>query len=73
MQLEAGLVAALHGNPRQRSHTSQLLRGAALPVVGVVSSSGGGSGRQGMVIVLDRTTLGQALAALRSLVDALHH
>ena len=72
MQLEAGLVAALHGNPRRRSHTSQLLRGAALPVVGVVSSSGG-SGRQGMVIVLDRTTLGQALAALRSLVAALHH
>ena len=70
MQLEAGLVAALHGNPRRRSHTSQLLRGAALPVVGVVS---GGSGRQGMVVVLDRTTLGQALAALRSLVAALHH
>ena len=46
MQLEAGLVAALHGNPRRRSHTSQLLRGAALPVVGVVSSSGGSSGRQ---------------------------
>ena len=58
---------------QQRAEPRLLHLGHWLEALLCRGSDARGSGRHGMVIVLDRTTVGQYLAALQSLVAALHH